>query len=175
MAPQRNRKPTQPEVIVECWKQLDAECLGRRELEVVSNVLRERFGAAAASPAAIARTLADHGVRLSHSDVLDFDTSWRAHQLLEILPTDLETIDVAVVFIENIRSSTADGIDRLRQVRQIQEELELFAQSQIGSGRGRSVAGELALWLSVWLQNPAVFDDWLLLRRDSPEFLQKFG
>ena len=171
----KSRRPTQQEVILECWETLDADSVGRRELQAIGSTLRERFGAAAASPAAIARTLADHGVQLSYADVLDFDTAWRAHQLLEILPEDLETIDAALIAIESIRSSTTDSIDRSRQVRQIQEELELLAQSQIGSGRGRAVAGELALWLSVWLQNPAVFDDWLLLRRESPEFLQKFG
>lgn len=175
----RSKQPTQSEVIVECWEKLDADFAGRRELQAIATVLRERFGAAAPSPAGIARTLANHGVPLSHPDVLDTDTTWREHQLLEIVPADLETIDAASVAIERLCSMTnivqANGIDQLRlQVREIKEELEQLGRSQIGNAQRRAVAAELAAWLTVWLQNPAVFDDWLTLRRDSPDFLQKF-
>ena len=166
-------------MIVECWETLDADFAGRRELQAIATVLRERFGAAAPGPAAIARTLANHGVPLSHPDVLETDTTWREHQLLEIVPPDFETIDAAWVAIEKLRAMMnivqANGIDQFRlQVRKIKEELEQFAKSQIGDAQRRAVAAELAAWLTVWLQNPAVFDDWLTLRRDSPEFLQKF-
>jgi len=99
--------------------------------------------------------------------------------LLEIVPADLETIDAASVAIEELRSMTnivqANGFDQLRlQVREIKEELEQLARSQIGNAQRRTVAAELAAWLTVWLQNPAVFDDWLSLRRDSLDYLQKF-
>ena len=175
----KSKQPTQSEVIFAYWETLDADFAGRRELLAIATVLRERFGAAAPSPAAIARTLANHGVPLSHPDVLDTDTTWREHQLLEIVPADLETIDAASVAIEKLRSMTnivqVNGIEQLRlQVRQIKEELEHLAGSQIGNAQRRAIAAELAAWLTVWLQNPAVFDDWLTLRRDSPEFLQKF-
>ena len=175
----KNRRLTQSEVIVECWERLDADFAGQRELQTIATVLRERFGGAAPSPAGIARTLANHGVPLTHPDVLETDTAWREHQLLEIVPADFETIDAASVAIEKLCSLTnivpANGIDQLRlQVREIKEELEQLARSQIGNAQRRAVAAELAAWLTVWLQNPAVFDDWLTLRRDSPEFLQKF-
>ncbi|HSE33105.1 MAG TPA: hypothetical protein VLA93_16140 [Pyrinomonadaceae bacterium] len=179
MAPPRNRRATQSEVIVECWKQLDAESVGRRELEVISSVLGETFGASP-SPAIIARTLADQGVPLAHPDILNSDTTWREQQLRQIVPGDLETIDGAFAAMENLQSAMhsmrASDIDRFRfQVGQVQGELVLFANSQIGSARARAVAGEMGAWLTVWLQNPAVFDEWLTLRRNSPEFIQKFS
>jgi hypothetical protein len=175
----KSRKPTQSEVIVECWEKLDTDFAGRRELQAIAAVLRQRFGSAALSPAAIARTLANHGVALSHPDVLETDTSWRELQLLEIVPADLETIDAASAAIEKLRSMTNTiqeiGIDQLRlKVREIKEELEQLAGSQVGNAHRRDVAAELAAWLTVWLQNPAVFDDWLTLRRNSPDFLRKF-
>ena len=174
----RSRQSTRTELIVECWDKLNAEVVGRRELEAIGDLLRTKFGPSAPSPALIARTLADHGVPLSHPEVLDTDTTWREHQLLEM--GDLETIDAAFIAIERIRAVAgnveANRGDRLRlQVRQLQEELELFAKSQIGSTANRTVVVELASWLSVWLQTPSIFDDWLSLRRNSPEFLQKFG
>jgi hypothetical protein len=175
----RSKQSTQFEVIVECWEKLDADFAGRRELQAIATVLRERFGAAAPSPAAIARTLANHGVPLSHPDVLETDTTWREHHLVEIVPAELDTIDAASVAIEKLRSMTdyaqANGIDQLRlQVREIKEELEQLARSEVGNAHSRAVAAELAAWLTVWLQNPSIFDDWLTLRRDSPDFLQKF-
>jgi hypothetical protein len=38
-----------------------------------------------------------------------------------------------------------------------------------------SVGREVADWLRVWLQNPAIFNDWLGLRLNSPDFREKFG
>ena len=180
MAPARDKKLTQIEVIFECYEQLGAQAVGRRELEAIVDTLRKTFGAAIPSPATIARILADHEVPLSHPDVLDVDTEWRERQLSEIVAGDLETIETALTTVENLQSLAtrihADESDRLRlQVRQLQEELELISQSQLASGKRRSVAGELASWLTVWLQNSAIFDDWLSLRRNSPEFVQKFG
>jgi len=180
MAPARGRKLTQIEVIIECYEQLGAESVGRRELKAIVDTLRQTFGAAIPSPATIARILADHEVPLSHPDVLEVDTEWRERQLSEIVVGDLESIETALVTVENVQSLATrvhtDDIDRLRfQVRQLQEELELISQSQLASEQRRSVAAELASWLTVWLQNPAIFDDWLNLRRNSPEFLQKFG
>ena len=34
---------------------------------------------------------------------------------------------------------------------------------------------EIAQWLAVWLQTPSLFDDWLDLRRRSPDFRKKFA
>ncbi len=180
MAPTKSRMPTQAEVIVECWEKLDVDSVGRRELEAIGEMLCERFGAAAPSPATIARVLADQVVPLSHPDVLDTDTIWREKQLHPIVPQNLETIDAAFFAIGEIQSlaSTvqADGVDQLRlQIRRLQEELELIAKSQILSAQRRAVAAELASWLTVWLQNPTLFDDWLALRRDSSDFLRKFS
>ena len=180
MAPARSRKLTQIEVIIECYEQFGAQSVGRRELEAIVDTLRQTFGAAIPSPATIARILADHQVPLSHPDVLDVDTEWRERQLSEIVAGDLDTIETALKTVGNVQSLAtrihADEIDRLRfQVRQVQEELELLSQSQLASRERRSVAAELASWLTVWLQNPAIFDDWLNLRRNSPQFLQKFG
>jgi hypothetical protein len=41
-------------------------------------------------------------------------------------------------------------------------------------GRDNDVAKEVVQWLTVWLQNPAIFRDWLSLRRTSVDFLKRF-
>jgi len=55
------------------------------------------------------------------------------------------------------------------------DECHLRAGSLLISARERAEAREVASWLSVWLQTPDVFADWLDLRRSAPEFLKEFG
>jgi hypothetical protein len=38
-----------------------------------------------------------------------------------------------------------------------------------------ALAQELAQWLTVWLQNPQIFEDWLALRRATADFRERFG
>jgi hypothetical protein len=34
---------------------------------------------------------------------------------------------------------------------------------------------EISEWLTIWLQSPELFENWIKLRRDSAEFRKKFG
>jgi hypothetical protein len=33
----------------------------------------------------------------------------------------------------------------------------------------------MAEWLTLWLQSPEIFDNWVRLRRNSAEFKKRFG
>ena len=57
---------------------------------------------------------------------------------------------------------------------QLKGELELFAKSTLVPLPDRLIDMEVAHWLTVWLQNPALFADWLALRRESAEFRERF-
>ena len=39
----------------------------------------------------------------------------------------------------------------------------------------RSLNQEIASWLTIWLQSPDVFNNWVSLRQRSSEFIDKFG
>ena len=39
----------------------------------------------------------------------------------------------------------------------------------------RELNNEIAQWLTVWLQTPEVFEHWVVLRQNAPEFIDKFG
>ena len=47
-----------------------------------------------------------------------------------------------------------------------------LARSQTIERQKRMEAREIAQWLTVWLQSPDIFEDWLSLRQRSPEFIQ---
>ena len=180
------RKPlTQSELIIQCWSELDANSVGANELETIGTALLERFGEGAFGPAAIARVLADEGLPLRHPEVLDCDTVWRERRT-DSFPAetfDFSTLEAAITAVEAL-SRLANSLQKVDMKRlaalrstvlRVQQDLQLIGRSEVGNQEQRAVAAEASTWLTVWLQNSSVFEEWLALRRLSPEFLQKFS
>ena len=179
------RARTKEDLIIEVWEHLDCESVGALELEQIQKAVTETFGEGAVeSPAAIARTVADEGAVLRHPEVLEFDTRWRSQRLTALIsPDELDFSDL----IESAKSITK--LDDLRQrfegegdeikLQRLQElvitikgEFQTLARSRIVDEKSRVEARELVQWLTVWLQEPNMFEDWLDLRRRSEEFRQ---
>jgi len=157
-------------LIIDAWRPLDKEVVGASELESIRETIVNRFGADA-SPASIARALADHGGRLGHPEVLQTDARWREGTLF-FTPEDLtlDTLERATALMEKIEGLRGQlekpRVEQLyQQVQQLKSELEL---------NGTSLAQELAQWLTIWLQNPQIFSEWLELRRATTEFRALF-
>jgi hypothetical protein len=176
------------EVIVEAWRQLEAESLGAVELESVRRVLAKEFGERATpTPAAIARTLAEHGVRLRHAEFLSVDVIWRARRINELFSAgelDFASIESSIESMEKLDdllihfNSEGDetGQASLRELAiELKTELQLVAKARINLGLQRQIAAEVVDWLTIWLQTPHLFADWLEIRRNSKAFRQKFG
>jgi hypothetical protein len=164
---------TKDQLILDVWNQLDRLVVSAAELDLIQHALSERFGSES-SPASIARVLADHGARLGHPEILQADTRWRERQHF-FTPDDLSfnSITAALAFIEKLQQ--ADDQPSLRQsVQTIKHELDYLATSKAPATR-RAVAREAAQWLTVWLQNPQIFPEWLDLRRSTNEFRELFG
>jgi hypothetical protein len=172
-------KRTQELLIIDVWKPMDKEVVGAPELESLQETIVERFGASV-SPASIARALADHGVRLGHPEILQTDMHWRErNQLFSPEELTFGTIDAANALIENIESlrrqfeNDASMSERLRhEVRQFKTELDLLASNE--KARNRELAQEVAQWLTIWLQTPQIFSEWLSLRRGTADFQARF-
>ena len=157
-------------MIVEVWEETGQDVVGASELTLIQNALAERFGTES-SPASIARVLADHGARLGHPEILQADAQWRERQYL-FTPDDLafDSIDAANIFIDKLEQlrQTRDQQSLRQSVLEIKSELDLLAPRHI-------VAREVAQWLTVWLQNPQIFPEWLDLRRSTKDFQVLFG
>jgi hypothetical protein len=126
------------------------------------------------SPAAIARTQADDGAQLTHPDVLDADVRWRSERLFTSEELNFDTPAAAIDWISHL-SRRADH-ERLRPaVLNLKRELEAVVASERTSQTDRQLAMEVGQWVTVWLQNPAIFDDWFELRRKTHEFILLFG
>ena len=159
-------------LIIDAWKPLDKEVVGAPELDFIRETIVNRFGTDV-SPASIARALADHGARLGHPEILQADVRWRESNLF-FTPEDLTfgTLEGATALmdkIESLRRQLEDEKSKLeqlyRQVRQFKSELQSIPTS---------LGQELAQWLTIWLQNPQIFAEWLELRRATAEFRERF-
>lgn len=172
-----SKKPrTKQQVIRDLWEETQSESLGVRELRMVQDKLKTEFGWVE-SPASIARTLADHSVRLRHPEVLNEDCAWRQERLQMLRTDELEfdTIENAVrsmAIIEGLRAQFSAREDESALQVLVEHARELKANRSQDRG---DLALELVQWLTVWLQNPEIFEDWLSLRRASPDFLRRFG
>ncbi len=181
------RARTIPDLIIEVWEALDCESVGARELELIQEALRERFGEGAVeSPASIARTVADEGAILRHPEVFDSDAEWRERKLTESrLPEELSFANLSQALESFVKldeqrqrlegANDEKGLKRLRDlIARVRADSQLIAQSKIIDDAGRKQASEISNWLMVWLQSPELFLDWLDLRQRSPEFVEKF-
>ena len=166
---------TKEQFILDMWEGLGKEVVGASELDLIEGAVVERFGSAI-SPASIARVLADQGARLGHPEILQADARWREKQSL-FTAEDLEfsNIEAALKLIKTVEQlwqgveDDAAMRERLRQaVRSLKTELDSFASS-------KPLATEVSQWLTVWLQTPQIFAEWLDLRQNTAEFRERFN
>lgn len=182
---QKWKASTKRDLIIEVWEHLDCESVGAEELKQIQTALRERFGEGSVqSPAAIARTVADEGAVLRHPEVFDCDLKWRQQQITAVLPLDeikFATLEEAAMTISKLQAARQrfqkDGDQAgLRRVRELalcgKQDAVMVARSGVVEQQKKLEAQEIAKWLTVWLQEPDLFEDWLSLRRSSKEFLQ---
>ena len=178
---------TRRDLAIAVWEALDCESVGAKELEQIQSSVAERFGKNAVdSPAALARILANEGAHLRHPEVLEADARWRQRKLLdgsvkvELKFLNLTTAAASMAELENSRRKFAQAHDEqsLRELREVvlrhKQDRQLIATSALPPEVERTQAGEIVGWLDVWLRTPALFADWLELRRAAPEFRQRF-
>lgn len=164
------------ELMIEVWEKLDCESVGAAEIEAIEEVVRDVYGESAVeTPMKIARLLADEGAELRHSEIMQlFVDRYEARpytaEFRNILK--LETFSQALSSIRNLENlrkkffadSDKEGL-RLVRERTIQAKNELDKSA---------ISVEIAQWLTVWLQTPDAFENWIALRKRSPDFIAKF-
>jgi hypothetical protein len=178
---------TKTDLMIEVWEKLDCESVGAAEIEAIETAVGARFGRGAVdSPMAIARILADEGAVLRHSEILRLFVDRRRPFVDEAAaehPFDFESIAGAVETLRLIESERAAGCEagsNERSERLRRRVLEAKARALSGAGnprlepRLRAELEEIAGWLTIWLQTPEIFENWLRLRTGSPDFRARF-
>jgi len=174
------------DLIIEVWEKLDCENIGRAELEAISTVVADRYGASAVDPPmVIARLLADEGADLRHSEIMDLHVERASDRPYDAAFRDIVKIDgftaVAGMIrrLENLRLKYSAENDKTG-LRHVMETARRARKAALGAAETAAdgsvpISNEAANWIAVWLENPAVFENWLELRTASPDFTRIFG
>ncbi len=178
---------TKRDMMIEVWEHLDCESVGVKELEAITEAVRERFGEGALeSPASVARLLADEGAELRHAEVLETDVRWRSADPYEAMFrnvlkfSDFAQASASLKRLDNlrkqfVRTSDKGGLRRVREtVLKGKRRAEMIARNQSVNEQKRAEKAEIAEWFTVWLRQPEIFEDWLHLRQRAKDFRERF-
>ena len=183
------------EFVTSIWRSLGEPAVGEEELRRIQKAMDEAFGqGGVSSPASIARILADEGAELKHPEIIEFDARWRESQIqLEAKKLDslgtwspesqlrLRQAESLIKRLEKLRRRLErNGDDQAsRQIRTLaidtRRAAELRARRQSLAEAERAEQSEIAEWLRIWLQTPNLFEQWVELRKSSPDFKKKFS
>jgi hypothetical protein len=180
-------------VVVELWAELGKPPVDARLLASIQSRLVAMFGKPeTVGPAAIARVLADEGAELKHPEIIETDAAWRQSrietnanesalaQFTSPAVMTLATAENLIAELEEARqryemNQDGQGLAQLRNIAYESRRLaDTIARNRSGEQTIRHEQGEIAEWLKVWLQTPALFNDWLELRKRSDEFRARF-
>ena len=184
---------TKHDLIIEVWEHLGGPPVDAAVLKQIQRAARDQLGEGAVdSPAAIARVLADQGAELRHPEVLEYDASWREAELQKTASTDpgelfalegkwnLKKAAAWIRKLERLRAKFEREKDRKaviqleHRAREAKRHAQLLAANSALAQKQRAAAAEIAEWLTICLQTPQLFNTWLDLRCQSPEFLSEF-
>ena len=179
---------TKHELMIEVWEKLDCESIGAKEIIAIENAVRERFGQRAVdSPMTIARLLADEGAELRHSELMNLYVERASdrpydpalNNLFDL--TSLEKLRSSLSKAENLRRKLKSDNDTegLRLLNKTAVETKELAKKNSAerklSAVERSVNAEAVEWITLWLQSPELFENWVSLRRANRDFKKAFG
>ena len=165
------------DLVIEVWEKLDCDTVGAKEIEAIEEVLRDVYGESALeSPMSLARSLADEGAELRHSEIMElFVARYEAEpytaEFRNIYKLDsLSKAQASIRSLENLRRKFETEGDK-NGIRLIRERA-IETKKKLGK---TPVEREVTQWLTVWLQTPEAFENWLSLRKRSKDYKEKFG
>ena len=178
---------TKTDLIIEVWEKLDCESVGAAEISAIEESLLGHFGdGAVESPMIIARILADEGAELRHAEIMELDVQRRLESPYDAMFrnilkfSDFNQTLVSIRRLENLRRKFIRENDRegLRLMRQLaikgKRRAQMIAGNEKVADEKRAEKREIAEWFTIWLQNPELFENWVTLRRNSADFIERF-
>ena len=175
------------DLIIEVWEKLDCESVGAVEIEAIETVVREEYGNSAVdSPMIVARMLADEGAVLRHNEVMSLyldrrsDVPYEAEfrNLFDL--SDPRTALRSIRNAENLRRKFAaendgEGQRRLRDLAVLSKKTAVDDAVAKKRQNEKHILSETAQWITLWLQSPELFENWIKLRTTSDDFKTRFG
>jgi len=178
-------RSSKKQAILECRQKYCPERAGIRELRLIQRELGERLGGS--SPPAlsyIANVLRQAGTAVEYEDryvdpALPEPYASRLEGALRFndlaaAEASLRALDSAYRNYESAADHAGSRLVRKLLLRGKQRAESLAANPRVRQEK-RQEKREIATWFRVWLESPALFFDWLAVRKRTQEFRQLFA
>lgn len=172
---------TKKKAILEIARGLDTKKFTPAEVEQIRRRLIAEYGEAAkTSPDYIIGILEDAGLRVVWSTRADTEGRYEEefHDLLHF--STLEEAEMCLVRLDELLRKFRTAGERAAAERVLEvgrlghRRAEMIARNPKVDAAKRAGKEEVARWFAIWLETPDAFFDWLEVRKQSPEFQQRF-
>ncbi len=177
----RSKAPAKKEMILSAARKLGRVLYTPAEIEQIRRkLIAENGDEGKTSADYIANVLADAGMRVALS--AESDTQGRYEKEFRDL-LHFSTLDDAEMCLvrldELLRKFETEG-ERAAEARVLEvarlgrRRAEMIARNHKVDAAKRNEKEEVARWFAVWLEQPDAFFDWLEIRKQSPDFQERF-
>lgn len=179
------KRLTKQEMVLEIY---DREAMGEvtaREIAIINQGLVEEFGEGGAmAPAEIARILRTEDLPVRFEQIFRMESPTDKYENLFGGLNAFGTLPEAEASLRQIddlyrkfqQAGERTGVRFARHAAQrIKRHTTALSQSPKLTHQERVKMGEVAQWVTVWLQTPDIFSQWLALRKAAAEFKELFG
>ncbi|MGB6979468.1 MAG: hypothetical protein WBD66_09695, partial [Candidatus Acidiferrales bacterium] len=151
------------------------------EIEQIRRKLIVQLGAQGKTSADyIVSVLEEAGLRVVWSTQSDTEGRYE-EEFQDLLHfSTLEEAEMCIVRLDELlrkflTEADSHAAERTREVARLgRRRAEMIARNHKVEARKRAEKEEVARWFGIWLETPEAFFDWLEVRKESPEFQQRF-
>jgi hypothetical protein len=176
------RENTKKRMILEIARGLGVARFTWAELEQIRRQLTAQHGAAGKTSHDTIASLLEHAgftvVRSHRADTAGrYEEEFR--DLLHF--SSLGEAEMCLVRLDELRrrfegAGERAAVERVMEVARLgRRRAEMIARNPRVDSAKRSEKTEILEWFRIWLETPEAFFDWLELRKQSPEFRERFG
>jgi hypothetical protein len=173
---------TKKEAILEIARGLAKKSFTAAEIEQIRRQFIARAGAESQISADyVISILEEAGLRVVRSKQADTQGRYEEefHDLLHF--SSLEEAEMCIIRLDELFRRFHQDSDAAAQARILEigrlgrRRAEMIAHNHKVDPLKRAEKQEIVQWFAVWLETPTSFFDWLEVRKQSPDFLQRFG
>lgn len=172
---------TKKALILEAARGLGKPRFTPAEIEQIRRQLIAQLGARGkTSPDYIVSVLENAGLRVVWSTQSDTEGRYE-EEFADLLHfSTLAEAEMCLVRLDELLrkftiESEPDAAERVREVARLgRRRAEMIARNQKVDAQKREEKEEISHWFAIWLETPEAFFDWLEVRKQSPEFKEKF-
>ncbi len=173
---------TKKALILEAARGLGKPRFTPAEIEQIRRQLMAHLGARGkTSPEYIVHVLQEAGLRVAWTTRADEEDQYE-EEFSDLLHfSTLDEAEMCLVRLDELlrkfrAAHDRNEIERVREVALLgRRRAEMIARNHKVAPAKRAEKEEVARWFAIWLETPDAFFEWLEVRKQSPEFQEKFA